>query len=569
MKYLAQCAFACALLTTCVLFAGCPPVPPPQEDPEILGSWQRLNPEDTHQFEDEQIRFEEDEVYYFGSFGGPNDMLSDKDGGHFPLYPAFRGTYVVDESVEPHTIDFTWTNYWPDDHEDHGFEPFTQLAIWDTQFSGHGDHSHIYLWVNFGDGQTRPVNWEGEIKFERIAGHGGDHEPVAAEVYLRGSEDRLAYVHGDHWHGRIELEEGEEIEVDVRFLDSHGHVISLGGEFTVGASFATGQPTDVVDVEAHGDHLDIDGLRAGETRILLHFLHDDHIEWSTPALRVVVHEHSHGHEGEGEDHDHEPVGAEVFLRGTDQRLAYVHGDHWHGRIELEEGEEVEVDVRFLDDHGHVISLGGEFTVGASIAPGHPTGIVDVEAHGDHLDIDGLSVGETRILIHFLHDGHVEWTAPALRVVVHEHSHEHEGEGEDHHHEPVGAEVFLRGTDQRLAYVHGDHWHGRIELEEGQEVEVDVRFLDDHDNVLPLSGGFSVGAEIAPGHPSGIADVEAHGDHLDVEGLSPGETRILIHFLHDNHIEWSTPALRVIVHEHGHEGEGEDHGHGHGHNHNHK
>jgi hypothetical protein len=113
----------------------------------------------------------------------------------------------------------------------------------------------------------------------------------------------------------------------------------------------------------------------------------------------------------------EPVAAEVYLRGTDERLAYVHGDHWHGRIELAAGEEVEVDVRFLDADGNVIALGGDYTVYAEIAPGHPAGIATVESHGDHLDIEGEAAGETRIVLHFWHDGHADWTTPGLRVVV--------------------------------------------------------------------------------------------------------------------------------------------------------
>lgn len=59
-----------------------------------------------------------------------------------------------------------------------------------------------------------------------------DVEPVTAEVYERGTDDRLAYV--------------------------------------------------------HGDHLDIDAEGVGETRIVLHLWHDDHADWSTPPLRVTV-----------------------------------------------------------------------------------------------------------------------------------------------------------------------------------------------------------------------------------------------------------------------------------------
>lgn len=158
-----------------VLFMGCPRHD--HEHPEITGKWQRVSPEDAHLFEEEQIHFTETEVYYFGAFGGPNTMLPAKHEGHFDLYPVFKGTYVIEESVEPHTIDFSWNHYWPDAHEDAEFEPFTQLGIWDTLVDRHGAHKHILLYINFGDSRNRPSDWPGEIKFERIDdGHDHDHQ---------------------------------------------------------------------------------------------------------------------------------------------------------------------------------------------------------------------------------------------------------------------------------------------------------------------------------------------------------------------------------------------------------
>jgi hypothetical protein len=232
-----------------------------------------------------------------------------------------------------------------------------------------------------------------------------------------------------------------------------------------------------------------------------------------------------------------PVGAEVYVRGTDQRVAHVHGDHWHGRIELEVGEEIELDVRFMDADGRVAQLGGGYTVRAEIASGQPTGLIAIGNHGDHLDIDADAPGETRIVIHLWHGSHADWTSPALRVVVREPAPAPE---------PVGAEVYRRGTDERLAYVHGDHWHGSITIPVGQEAEVDVRFLDEDGNVIPLGGEYTVRAEIAEAQPTDVVSVENHGDHLDIEALAAGETRIVLHLWHDGHADWTTPGLRVVV-----------------------
>lgn len=118
------------------------------------------------------------------------------------------------------------------------------------------------------------------------------------------------------------------------------------------------------------------------------------------------------------DHDEpEPVAAEIYERGTDVRLAYTHDDHWHGNFQLTVGEEVGIDVVFLDENDEVIPLGGEYTVRADIAPGQEEHVVHVEAHGDHLDVEAESVGVTGLIIHFWHDGHADWSTPMLPVTV--------------------------------------------------------------------------------------------------------------------------------------------------------
>lgn len=112
--------------------------------------------------------------------------------------------------------------------------------------------------------------------------------------------------------------------------------------------------------------------------------------------------------------------------------------------------------------------------------------------------------------------------------------------------PVRAEVYLRGTDIRLADTHGDHWHGSVTTSVGVGAELDVRFLDADDAVVPLADGRTVRAELAGGEPTHVASVESHGDHVELTALAPGETRIVIHLWHDGHADWSTPALRVVV-----------------------
>jgi hypothetical protein len=236
-------------------------------------------------------------------------------------------------------------------------------------------------------------------------------------------------------------------------------------------------------------------------------------------------------------HHAEPVAAEVYLRGTTERVAYVHGDHWHGRVRLEAGEEIALDVRFLDEHDHAIPLGGEYTVQVEIAQGHPHDVVHAHGHGDHVDIDAEGIGETRVVLHFAHNGNVEWSTPPLRVEV--------SAGE-----PVGAEVIVRATGQRVAYTHGSHWHGELpHIHEGEHLSVSVNFLNQHGYTIPLTGGYGLDARLADGAPAGIVSLVSHGDHLHIRGEEEGDTRIVFQFVHDDHVDWETPAIDVEVEDH--------------------
>lgn len=121
-----------------------------------------------------------------------------------------------------------------------------------------------------------------------------DHgEAVAAEVRDRDSGERLAWTHGEgssiHWEGSLpQLAVGEGIEVDVVFLDENGTQIPLGGEFEARAEVASGAPSGVIQIEAHGDHVDIEALEVGETEIVFHLWHGGHADWSTPAIALHV-----------------------------------------------------------------------------------------------------------------------------------------------------------------------------------------------------------------------------------------------------------------------------------------
>jgi hypothetical protein len=84
------------------------------------------------------------------------------------------------------------------------------------------------------------------------------------------------------------------------------------------------------------------------------------------------------------------------------------------------GEEIALDVRFRDVHGQWAELGAgqEYELGARIHPtqGQP-GIVELSAHGDHVDIEGVAPGQTHIQLRLMHGGHSDHDSPPLAIQV--------------------------------------------------------------------------------------------------------------------------------------------------------
>lgn len=255
---------------------------------------------------------------------------------------------------------------------------------------------------------------------------GPDTDPVeVTRVNLvdRDSGEEIAHTHGSgdsmHWHGSLpHLHPGEEIEVNVEFLDADGNVIALGGEYTVQAHLASGSDDGVVELSSHGDHVDVEAVGEGNVEIIFSLWHGDHSEFDAPAIGLEV------------EHHDEASGAEITRvnlidRVSGDELVHTHGSgdemHWHGSLpHLHPGDEIEVNVEFLDSNGDPIALGGEYTVQAHLADGSDEGVVEISNHGDHVDIEATGVGEVEIIFSLWHDDHSEFDAPSIALEVEDH-----------------------------------------------------------------------------------------------------------------------------------------------------
>ncbi|OIB57896.1 hypothetical protein [Natrialba sp. SSL1] len=147
--------------------------------------------------------------------------------------------------------------------------------------------------------------------------HDDDHGHIDIETFElvdRDTDDVSAYVHDDHWDdGPLLVPVDGFVSVSAYVEDGHGDELALGDdeEYTLNARFADGAQ-EIVDIETHGDHLDISGEETGFTDLVFQIWHGDHADWESPALEVEVvediddHEHDSDHDdGHEDDHDHD------------------------------------------------------------------------------------------------------------------------------------------------------------------------------------------------------------------------------------------------------------------------
>lgn len=247
-----------------------------------------------------------------------------------------------------------------------------------------------------------------------------------SEVSLadRDSGEEFAHTHGSgsgmNWHGSLpHLHPGEGIEVNAVFLDADGQPIPLGGEYTVQARLADGSDEGVIEISNHGDHVDIEAIGDGEVEVIFALWHDGHSDFDSPAIAIEVESH--------DDHDSKAEISRVNLidRDSGEELVHTHGTgedmHWHGGLpHLHSGEGIEVNVVFLDSDGEPITLGEDYTVQARLAEGAAEGVIEIENHGDHVDISAIGEGEVEIIFALWHDDHSEFDSPSITVEVDDH-----------------------------------------------------------------------------------------------------------------------------------------------------
>ncbi|GGI03653.1 hypothetical protein GCM10011354_05110 [Egicoccus halophilus] len=128
----------------------------------------------------------------------------------------------------------------------------------------------------------------------------------------------------------------------------------------------------------------------------------------------------------------------------------------------------------------------------------------------------------------------------------------------------------RSDDSRIAYVHGDHWHGSLPaVPLDGRLSLGATILDDDGEEISLDGSpYELGVALATGAEDGVLDLVMHGDHVYLRGESEGETSVVFQLLDDGDVAYETPSMTVTVSADVEGDRGDDHGHGHDDDHGH-
>ncbi len=257
----------------------------------------------------------------------------------------------------------------------------------------------------------------------------------------RDDNARLAYVHDDHWDGELpNIAVGQSLSLGAHIAHGDGESIILDrdGQNSLTVTLAEDAPEGIVEFALYGDHVHIIGASSGLTQVVFHWETSNGVEYSTPAINVLVVEPHEHDDHDDHDHDMEVNTFEILNRRDENtRAAYIHGDHWHGRLPnvVLGGQSSSLGAKIVDGEGTEINLSsdGHHQFVVALAEGAPEGIVEFGQHGDHVHIIGVSVGLTQVVFQWVHDGHVEFTTPAINVLVVEDDHHDDHHDDDHDH----------------------------------------------------------------------------------------------------------------------------------------
>ena len=373
----------------------------------------------------------------------------------------------------------------------------------------------------------------------------------SVEIYDRGSNDRVADSHGDHWHGQLllDLNDEDHRSLGFRFLDHDGDEIDIPLSDADYSYEITGYDDSVIDLNTHSDHFYISGASTGDTTLSVEFFHDGDSLYHPAGgagLSVVVFDSS-------DEMDFSHISSVHILDRQDDNasIADSHGSHWHGQIGLDVTADSHrsLGFAFFDGNGDEVNLPLGSEDFSYALTGYDPDLVEINPHSDHFHITGKMVGETGLILEIFHDDesiHLASGGAELPVIVFDPTDETDLSNV---HE---VEIIDRQNDNDvIAEAHGDHWDGSILLDVAADGHrsLGFRFLDASGDEVSVALGTEDLSYTITGYDDELVEINTHSDHFHITGLDVGTTELIFDF-HDDGVSFYAPAdgagLSVVI-----------------------
>ncbi len=237
--------------------------------------------------------------------------------------------------------------------------------------------------------------------------HGEHLDAIGVALVMAG--DTLVKAEGTTVSGELEVHEGETLgPLLVHFLSDEGEWFrpdaDAGSEYSLDVD-ANGLVVHV-DVNAADWSFTVEGEEEAETVLVIHILHEDHADYTSPELPLHVH-HTEGAHGE-------PVGMRLLDADSTIVLETFADQSVSGELEVPLGTTVMLEAWFVDDEGVVFQPEDDHSLGVTEETG---GILGITVTGWNLDLEGLSAGHEHLVFDVLHGGHSHFTSPEVHVDV--------------------------------------------------------------------------------------------------------------------------------------------------------
>ena len=118
--------------------------------------------------------------------------------------------------------------------------------------------------------------------------------------------------------------------------------------------------------------------------------------------------------------------------------------------------------------------------------------------------------------------------------------------DDHdHHEAVGLVILGEGPAPLVTVNAARQVTGGLTVGAGAGTHFEVFFVDEDGDRFQLEDDdeHSLGWVVAN---ESVAEIHAHGDHLDLEGVAAGGTTVVFSIMHGSHSDYDSPAIPITV-----------------------